>query len=240
MEKRKLALWKRTFEYVLPLNDFWKKSSAAQSFLIDHRYMPVKPRWHISVEAYWSYIFRTFSEAPQLHTIPQHIHMRCSLTIFLSDRSVNVDESARTDTRRCVCVAMKPWPRCSLPSSWRIVWCGRQCRAPMAFPAQLFHRPCSTQVAVMTEDARLVALHSLDTVAPIVAPSPARPLTKARICKPDICRFKIGKLSFNRLKKREIIWPQRGKLHCRHVFHCDDLQIGYCACVHGDEGWKVR
>lgn len=78
-----------------------------------------------------------------------------------------------------------------LPSSWKIVWCGLQCRAPMAFPAQLFHRPWSTQVAVMTEDARLVALHSLDTVAPILAPSPARPQRKASICKPDIWWLQI-------------------------------------------------
>lgn len=76
-----------------------------------------------------------------------------------------------------------------LPSSFRMVWCGLQCKAPMAFPAQLFQRPWSTQVAVMTEDARLVALHSLDTVAPIVAPSPARPLTKARICMLDIWSY---------------------------------------------------
>ena len=56
----------------------------------------------------------------------------------------------------------------------------------MAFPAQLFHRPWRTQVIVMTDDALLVALHSLDTVAPIVAPKPARPLRRARICRPDI------------------------------------------------------
>ena len=71
----------------------------------------------------------------------------------------------------------------------------------MAFPAQLFHRPWSTQVAVMTEDARLVALHSLDTVAPIVAPSPARPLRKARICRPDILTIRVCLKSFRRFKK---------------------------------------
>lgn len=105
--------------------------------------------------------------------------------------------SVRTDT-----VMWSLWNSdpVSLPASWRIVWCGLQCKAPMAFPAQLFHRPWSTQVAVMTEDARLVALHSLDTVAPIVAPSPARPLTKARICKPDIWRFKICIQSFSSFK----------------------------------------
>lgn len=107
--------------------------------------------------------------------------------------------SVRTDTYCYVVETL--WDPVSLPGSWRIVWCGLQCRAPMAFPAQLFHRPWSTQVAVMTEDARLVALHSLDTVAPIVAPSPARPLRKATICKPDIWRFKICIQSFSRFKK---------------------------------------
>lgn len=93
------------------------------------------------------------------------------------------------------------WVPLSLPSSFRIVWCGLQCSAPIAFPAQLFHRPWSTQVAVMTEDARLVAFHSLDTVAPIVAQSPARPLRKARICKLDIWSFKICIKPFSWFKK---------------------------------------
>lgn len=92
---------------------------------------------------------------------------------------------------------------CGLPCSCRMVWCGLQCTAPMAFPAQLFHRPWRTQVAVMTEDARLVALHSLDTVAPIVAPSPASPLTKARICRADIWSFKIFLSKFKKKKRRE-------------------------------------
>lgn len=92
---------------------------------------------------------------------------------------------------------------CGLPCSWRMVWCGLQCTAPMAFPAQLFHRPWRTQVAVMTEDARLVALHSLDTVAPIVAPSPARPLMRARICRADIWSFTIFLSKFKKKKRNE-------------------------------------
>lgn len=106
----------------------------------------------------------------------------------------------------------------SLPSRFRIVWCGLQCRAPMAFPAQLFHRPWRTQVAVMTEDARLVALHSLDTMAPTVAPSPARPLRKARIWRPDIWSVKIFLNSFSKFKKM-----RRNKNHCRQANYTVDI-----------------
>lgn len=124
---------------------------------------------------------------------------------------------------------------CGLPCSWRMVWCGLQCTAPMAFPAQLFHRPWRTQVAVMTEDARLVALHSLDTVAPIVAPSPARPLTKARICRADIWSFQIF---FKQVQEKEKKWKllQADKLHCGHVFHWDDLQTRHLAWSVMDTG----
>lgn len=124
---------------------------------------------------------------------------------------------------------------CGLPCSWRMVWCGLQCTAPMAFPAQLFHSPWRTQVAVMTEDARLVALHSLDTVAPIVAPSPARPLMKARICRADIWSFKIF---FKQVQEKEKKWKllQADKLHCGHVFHWDDLQTRHLAWPVMDTG----
>lgn len=110
------------------------------------------------------------------------------------------------------------WVFLSLPSSFRIVWCGLQCSAPIAFPAQLFQRPWRTQVAVMTDDARLVALHSFDTVAPIMAPSPARPLRKARIWRLDICGFKIFVNSFSKFKKKK-----RNKNRCRPANYTVDI-----------------
>jgi len=138
-------------------------------------YLPVKQRWYICScsQEYLVYIV-SFHKTP-----PRYIP--CSWV--RKDQYVD---------------AMKLGP---LPSSLKIVWCGLQCSAPMAFPAQLFQRPWSTQVAVMTEDARLVALHSLDTVAAIVAPSPARPLRRARICKLDIWSFTICLKSFSRFRK---------------------------------------
>ena len=74
----------------------------------------------------------------------------------------------------------------------------------MAFPAQLFHSPWRTHVAVMTEEALLVVLHSLDNVAQKVAPSPTRPPRKAKIWMPDILEkgeFKVFFKAFQQIKK---------------------------------------
>lgn len=112
-----------------------------------------------------------------------------------------------------------------------MVWWGLQCKAPIAFPAQLFHKPWRIQVAVMTEDARLVALHSLDTVAPMVAPKPARPLTKATIWRPDIWIFPI----FLRF-----LFMVRNKNCCRlsnyTVDMCFTVMIYRRKIMHGGDG----
>lgn len=48
----------------------------------------------------------------------------------------------------------------------------------------------------MTDEALLVVFHSLDTVAPMVAPKPTNPANNAIICLPDIVLKKcLGKVS---------------------------------------------
>lgn len=74
----------------------------------------------------------------------------------------------------------------SLPSMLKIVRWGLQWKAPIAFPAQFIQRPWKTQVAVITEDARLVTFHSFEAVAAIIAPIPQKQKRKATICIPDM------------------------------------------------------
>lgn len=81
-----------------------------------------------------------------------------------------------------------------LPSTLRIVRWGLQWKAPSALPAQFIHRPWKTQVAVITDDARLVTFHSFDAVAAIVAANPQKENIKAIICIPSmfLCNPRTG------------------------------------------------
>ncbi|KAL2081656.1 hypothetical protein ACEWY4_023509 [Coilia grayii] len=81
-----------------------------------------------------------------------------------------------------------------------MVRCGLQCTAPIAFPPQLIHKPWNTQVAVMTEEARLVLFHSLETVAPMMAPKPTNPANNAHICLLDILQSHVQVYPLNEVK----------------------------------------
>ncbi|KAJ8255615.1 hypothetical protein COCON_G00194790 [Conger conger] len=112
--------------------------------------------------------------------------------------------------------------------SLKMVRCSRQCTAPMAFPAQFIHSPWNTHVAVMTDEARLVVFHSLDTVAPMVAPNPARAPSRARICRPDMVwgRSECGQNNGHSLQQRKTgsdRMPRASKLHLGHVSARDHL-----------------
>lgn len=91
-----------------------------------------------------------------------------------------------------------------LPSTLKIVKCGRQWKEPRALPAQFIHRPWYTQVAVITEDARVVTFHSLDVVAATRAPNPPTPHTRAEICALDMSLS----LTCGHSPHRMLWWPR--------------------------------